>query len=78
MSEKHKNVCRGLITLKNFFSSVSGCISISAFASLVTVPEGITISTVGLTIRSITAGTKNYKSIMKKERKKHDKIGLFA
>ena len=69
---------QGFNYFEKFFSSVSGCISISVFASLVTVPEGITISTVGLTIRSITAGTKNYKSIMKKERKKHDKIVLFA
>ena len=52
-------------------------VSISAFVSLV----GITIGT-GSAIRwilcIITAGTKKYKSIIKKNKKKHDKIVLIA
>ena len=52
-------------------------VSISAFASLV----GITIGA-GSAIRwilcIITAGTKKYKSIIKKNKKKHDKIVLIA
>ena len=52
-------------------------VSISAFVSLV----GITIGT-GSAIRRIlciiTAGTKKYKSIIKKNKKKHDKIVLIA
>ena len=46
----------------------------SAFTSLVGVSVGITSSAVGLKISAITAGTKKYKLIMKKKRKKHDKI----
>ena len=52
-------------------------VSISAFASLV----GITIGA-GSAIRwilcIITTGTKKYKSIIKKNKKKHDKIVLIA
>ena len=52
-------------------------VSISAFVSLV----GITIGT-GSAIRwilcIITAGTKKYKSTIKKNKKKHDKIVLIA
>ena len=39
-------------------STVNGCVSISAFASLVCVPIAITSSAVGLTICAITAGIK--------------------
>ena len=57
--------------------TITGGVSISAFASLV----GITIGT-GSAIRwilcIITAGTKKYKSIIKKNKKKHDKIVLIA
>ena len=53
-------------------SIVTGCVSISAFASLVGIPIAITSSAVGLKICVITAGIKKYKSIIKK--KKHDKI----
>ena len=38
MSEKHKNVCRVLNYFEHFLafvSAVSGCVSVSAFASLV-------------------------------------------
>ena len=57
--------------------TITGGVSISAFASLV----GITIGT-GSAIRwilcIITAGTKKYKSTIKKNKKKHDKIVLIA
>ena len=39
-------------------STVSGCVSISALASLVAIPVGITISAVRITICSITVGIK--------------------
>ena len=39
---------------------------------------GIASSTIGLKICVITAGIKNYKSIIKKRKKKHDKIALLA
>ena len=54
-------------------STVTDCVSISALASLVCVPVGITSSAVGIKICAITAGIKNYKSIIKKKKKKHDK-----
>ena len=55
-------------------SAVTGCVSISAFASLFCTPIGITSSAVGLKVFVITAGIKKYKSIVKKKREKHDKI----
>ena len=53
------------------------CFSIFAFASIVGVPVGITSSATGLKMRVITAAIKKYNSIIKKKRKKHDKIVLL-
>ena len=81
MSEKHKKVCKTLNCFEHFLifvSAVSGCVSFSAFASLVIVPVGITSSAVGLKICAIFAGIKKYKSVIKKKRKKHDKIVLLG
>ena len=58
-------------------STVTGCVSISAFASLVCVPVGITSSAVEIKNCAITAGIKEYKLIIKK-RKKYDKIVLLG
>ena len=58
MSEKHKKVCRDLNYFENFLvfaSAVSGCVSVSAFASLVGVSVGISSSTVEIKICAITA-----------------------
>ena len=52
---------------------VSGCVSISVFA-LAGIHIVITISAIELKIWVITAGIKKYKSIIKKEKKKHDKM----
>ena len=38
-------------------STITGCVSISAFASLVGIPIGITSSAIGLKICAITSGT---------------------
>ena len=54
------------------------CASVSAFASLVCVPVGITSSAIGIEIYAITAGVKKYRSIIKKKKKKHSKIVLLA
>ena len=59
-------------------STVTGCYSISSFASLVCVPAGITSSVVGIKMCAITAGIKKYNSIIKKNKKKHDKIVLLG
>ena len=57
--------------------TLTGCISIPVFASLVCVLVGITSSAVGIKIYAITAAIKKYKSITKKKNKKHDKIVLL-
>ena len=80
-SKKHKNVCGVLNYIEHLLilvSTVTGYVSISALASLVGIPVDITISAVGLKICLINAGIKKYKSIIKKKKKKHDKIVLLA
>ena len=59
-------------------STINGCVSISTFASLVGISIGITSSPIGLKICVITAEIKKYKSMIKKKKKKHDKIVLLA
>ena len=59
-------------------SVITGCISSSDFASLLGTPIGITSSAIGLKIWAMAAGIKKYKSIIKKKKKKHDKIVLLA
>ena len=56
-----------LHTLLILVSTVTGFLSISALASLVAVPVGITISAVGIEICAITAEIKKYKWIVKKK-----------
>ena len=51
MSKKHKKFCMTLNYIEYLLilaSVVTGCVSISAFSSLVGVPIGITSSAVGL------------------------------
>ena len=81
MSRKHKKVCTTLNYIEHFLilsSIITGCISISAFFSLIGIPRGITSSSIGLKICAITVGTKKYKLIIKKKKKKHDKTVLLA
>ena len=80
MSEKYKKTCKYLNYVEHLLilvSTVTGCVSISAFVSLVAIPVGITSSAVGIKTCAITAKTKKYKSIIKKK-KKHDKIVLLG
>ena len=42
------------------------------------IPIGITISATGLNICGITSAIRKYKSIIKKKKKKHNKIALLA
>ena len=80
MSKKHKKVCITLNYIEHFLilaSTISGCVSISAFASLVGIPIGITSSAIRLKICAITAGIKKYNSIIEKKKKKHDKIVML-
>ena len=57
---------------------ITGCVSISALASLVCVSVGITSSAVRIKICAITARIKKCKSIIKKKRNKNDKIMLLG
>ena len=75
MSKKHKKVLyyfvRGLNYIEHLLismSTVTGCVSISAFASLVGIPIVITSSAIILKICAITAGIKKYKLIVKKKK----------
>ena len=80
-SKKYKKVCTTLNYIEHFLtlsSAVTGCISISAFASLFGIHIGITSSATGLTICAINAAIKKYNSIIKKKKKKHDKTVLLA
>ena len=79
ISKKHNTVFRALNYVEHLLIlayAVAGSISISCFTSLAGIPVGITSSTVGLKIYATIVGTKNYISIIKKKRKKHDKIVL--
>ena len=81
MSTKDKKVCRVLNYIKNSLIAIftiTCCVSISVFLSLVGIPMGIVSSTIGLKICVITAGSKKYRSIIKEKRKEHDKIVLLA
>ena len=59
-------------------STITGCVSISDFASLVGFPIGITSSAIGLKIYTITGGIKKHKSMNKKKKKKHNKRVLLT
>ena len=77
ISEKYKTTCK----YSNYFehllilvSTVTDCVSISAFASSFPVPAGITSSEVGIKVGAITRGIKNYKSIVLLEKAKSNAI----
>ena len=81
MRKKHKNVCATLNYIEYALilaSKITGCVFISEFGCLVGIPIGVTSSAVGLKICAITVAIKKYKSIIKKRKKKYDKIVLSA
>ena len=81
ISKKHKKACMTLGCVELLLilaSTVTRCASISAFASLVGVPVSIASSAATIKICIIATEIKTYKSIVKKERKKHDKIVLLG
>ena len=80
MSKKHNKLCRVLNYIEHLLIlvSVTGCVSISSFSSLVGVPVGITSPVVRLQVCVTTAGIETYKSIIKKKKSKHDKIIFLA
>ena len=83
MSGKYKKTFKYLNFVDHLLilaSTVTGCVSISVFASLVCVLVGITSSAVGIKTCPTTAGIKKYKSIIKekKKKKKHRNIVLLG
>ena len=80
MSKKDKMICRVLNYIKQSLIAIAAitAIFIYIFVSLVGILIGITSSAIVLKIWAITAGIKKYKSIIKKKRKRHDKILLLA
>ena len=75
--KQHKRICTTLKYIEHFLilaSTITGCISISAFTSFIGIPIGITSSAIGIKICPMTTGIKKYKSIIKKKKKKHDEI----
>ena len=72
MSEKYRKAWTYLNYVDHLFilvSTVTVCVSISVFASLVCVSVGNTSSAVGLKICTVTARIQKYKSIIKKKEK---------
>ena len=64
VSEKHRKVCSTESYIEHFLilvSAVTGCISISACASLLGIPIGIRSFAMGLNICAIIAGIQKYK-----------------
>ena len=81
MCKGHKKVCKTLNYIEHVLilgSTTTGCVSISAFDSLVGICVGIRSSAIGLKFCAITAAIKKYKPIIKKKKKKHNKVVLLA
>ena len=75
MREKiEKQLCMALNYIQDFvifIFAASGYVSISTFGSLVGVSVSTARCAVGLKVCAITAGIKNYKSIIKKKKEDH-------
>ena len=81
MSKKPKKFCRILNYIEYLIILayvITGCVSISVFSSLVRISIRTMGSVLGLKTCAITARIRKYKSIIKKKKKKHDKIVLWA
>ena len=81
MSRKHEKVYKILSCIEHFLilaSAITGCISISAFASLLGISIVITSSAIGLKIFAVAAGIKKNESIINKNKRNHDKVVLLA
>ena len=63
MSRKQRKVCTTLNYIEHYLilaSTITECISISVFASLIGIPKGITSSAIALKICATAAGIKKY------------------
>ena len=75
MSRKYKKICTTLNYIEESLilaSTITGWVSISAFASLFGIPIQITSSAIRLKIHAIAAGIRKDQSEVKKMKKKHD------
>ena len=73
MGKKHKKICTALNYIEHYLtlaSTVANCISISAFASLLDIPIGITSSAIVLNFFPTTGEIKKDKSIRKRKKRK--------
>ena len=81
MRKKHKKVCRVLNYIEHLLiviSTITRCVSVSTFASLVGISIGITSSAIGLKVCVTTSGVKNHNSKIEEKRKTHDKMVLIV
>ena len=81
ISKKQKKVCTTLNYIKHLLVlafTITECISISVFASLLGIRIGMASSAIGLKICAIAAGIKKYKSIIQKKKIKDGQIVLLA
>ena len=77
MSEKYKKTCNYSNYVERFIiliSTVTSCVSIFPFSSLVSGPIEIRSSALGLKTCVFTARIKNYRSVITKKEKKQDEI----
>ena len=77
MSEKYKRTCKNLNYVEHLFilaSTITACVSISAFALLVCVPVGITSSAIGIKVCGITAAIKKCQSWKRKRKRRKSLI----
>ena len=71
IGEKHKMVCTTLNHIEHVLilvSTITGCFSVSASASLIGIPIGLTSFAIGLKICAMTTEIKKHQSIIKKKR----------
>ena len=76
MSKKCKMICTNFNCIEHLLilsSPVTRFVSVSAFASSVGIPVGIPSPAV-----AITGGIRKYKSIIKRNKKKHNKIEMLV
>ena len=82
VNRKYEKVCTTLNYIENVLilaSAITGCISVSAFASFLLLTSiGITSSVIKLKTGAIAVKIKKYKLTIKKRKQKHEKIVLLA
>ena len=78
---KHIKVCTSLNFIEHLLILafvVTECVSVSSFVSFVGIAIGIVSCAVELKICAMASEIKIFESIIKKKRKKHDRVVLLA